>query len=61
MNDQHIAIIHGREMGARVSSRILEEEIQKVISSGFRQSMSRPTASTASAAGCGRMTSGPFR
>ena len=37
MNDQHIAIIHGREMGARVSSRILEEEIQKVVSSGFQQ------------------------
>jgi len=37
MNDQHIAIIHGREMGARVSSRILEEQIQKVVASGFRQ------------------------
>ncbi len=37
MNDQHIAIIHGREMGARVSSRVLEEEIQKALSSGFRQ------------------------
>ena len=37
MNDQHMAIIHGREMGARVSSRILEEEIQKVVASGFRQ------------------------
>jgi len=37
MNDQHIAIIHGREMGARVSSRVLEEEIQKALSSGFRK------------------------
>ncbi len=37
MNDQHIAVIHGREMGARVRSRILEEEIQKAVSLGFRQ------------------------
>jgi NADPH-dependent glutamate synthase beta subunit-like oxidoreductase/glutamate synthase domain-containing protein 3/NAD-dependent dihydropyrimidine dehydrogenase PreA subunit len=36
MNDQHIAKVSGKKLGQRLDSRILEEEIQKLIKLGYR-------------------------
>ena len=36
MEDQHIAKISGKQFGQRLDSRILEEEIQKLIKQGYR-------------------------
>ncbi|MBI9085035.1 MAG: FAD-dependent oxidoreductase [Desulfobacterales bacterium] len=37
MNDQQVAIIRGKEMGVRLDSRILEEQIQKIVAQGYRE------------------------
>jgi NADPH-dependent glutamate synthase beta subunit-like oxidoreductase/glutamate synthase domain-containing protein 3/NAD-dependent dihydropyrimidine dehydrogenase PreA subunit len=36
MSDQQTAIIRGKEMGERLESRILEEQIQKAVAQGFK-------------------------
>ena len=36
MNDQHVAKIDGKKFGERLDSRVLEEEIQKIVSLGYR-------------------------
>lgn len=37
MNSQHIAKISGKKLGERLDSRLLEEEIQKVVGLGYRR------------------------
>ena len=36
MNTQHLAKISGKKLGERIDSRVLEEEIQKVVALGYR-------------------------
>ena len=36
MNDQHVAKIDGKKFGQRLDSRLLEEEIQKIVGLGYR-------------------------
>ncbi len=36
MNTQHLAKISGKKLGSRVDSRVLEEEIQKIVALGYR-------------------------
>ncbi len=47
-------IIKGNIDGKRVSSKDLEEQVQKAIKDGARELTVRPTASTASADASGR-------
>ncbi len=36
MNTQHLAKISGKKLGERIDSRVLEEEIQKIVALGYR-------------------------
>jgi len=36
MNTQHLAKISGKQLGERIDSRVLEEEIQKIVALGYR-------------------------